>query len=405
VAVPNLLRALRFRDFRLLWSGLMISNLGTWMQFATLGYAVSMIAGTPQRAALYLGFMGAARAIPVLLLSPVAGVVADTQPRRRVLMAANVPMSLAALAYALLATSHHLGFAAILVISAVNAVGSAFDSPVRQSWTPLLVEREYVGNAIGLTSLAFNAPSVIGPVLATFLIPWVGIAGSFYFNAVATLAVVVVLTMMRPSLPSGAKREPMLDSIRAGLQFLWLHPVLKWIVGVFIVSAIFVRPYAQLSPAYIINTLHGNVHQLGWAIAAVGIGGSAGAFVTAGFSGDRRSVQWIFSGVLMTAGFAALGFITWIPLTIPVFFLIGLGTLSFLGACNTLIQMLAPDAMRGRAVSIYTMVAMGVVPGGSLVLGSIAAVIGLHLTFVIAGGSTLALLCGVYWLNPQVRAA
>jgi MFS family permease len=405
VAVPNLLRALRFRDFRLLWSGLIISNLGTWMQFTSLGYSVSMIAGTPQRAALYLGFMGAARAIPVLLLSPVAGVVADTQPRRRVLMAANVTMSAAALAFALLATTHHLTLAAILIISAVNAVGNAFDSPVRQSWTPLLVDRAYVGNAIGLTSVAFNAPAVIGPVIAGLLIVWVGVAGSFYFNAVATLAVVVVLTMMHPSRPTGAKREPILDSIAEGLAFLWNHPVLKWIIGVFFVTAIFVRPYAQLSPAYIINTLHGDARELSWAIAAVGVGGFIGALVTAGFSGERRSVQWIFAGVLMTAGVATLGFIRWLPMTYPVFFLIGLGTLSFLGACNTLIQMLSPDAMRGRAVSIYTMVAMGVVPGGSLVLGSIAAVVGLHLTFIIAGGSTLALLCGVYWLNPQVRAA
>ncbi len=381
----------------------MISNLGTWMQFTSLGYAVSQIAVTPHRAALYLGFMGASRAIPVLLLSPVAGFVADSYRRRRVLLATNATMSLAALAFAVLATEHRLTLAAILIIAAVNAAANAFDSPVRQSWTPLLVEREDLGNAIGLTSVAFNAPAVIGPALAGLLIVWIGIEGSFYFNALATLAVVVAVAMMRPSPPSVASAQPMFDSIAAGLGYMWTHPVLRAIVGVFFVTAILVRPYFQMIPAYIVNTLHGDAQTLGWAIACAGIGGFGGALVTAGFTGERRSVQWIFSGVLMTASASALGFISFIPLTYPVFFLIGLGTQGLLGATNTLIQTLASDDMRGRAVSVYTMIAMGVVPGGSLVLGSIGSIVGLHETFIIAGSATLALFVVVYWLNPAIR--
>ena len=382
----------------------MISNLGTWMQFTSLGYAVSQIAGTPHRAALYLGFMGAVRAVPVLLLSPIAGVVADSYPRLRVLLATNVTMSLAALAFALLASMHRLGLAAILVITAFNAAANAFDSPVRQSWTPLLVEREDLGNAIGLTSVAFNAPAVIGPALAGLLIVWIGIAGSFYFNALATLAVVVAVVMMHPSPPSIARAEPMFASIVAGLHSIWTHPVLRAIVGVFAVSAILVRPYFQMIPAYIVNTLHGNAQTLGWAIAAAGIGGFAGALVTAGFTGERRSIQWIFSGVLMTAGVGALGFIATVPLTFPIFFLIGMGTRGFLGASNTLIQTLASDEMRGRAISVYTMIAIGFVPAGSLVLGSVAAVVGLHVTFIVAGGTTLALLTAVYASTPAMRS-
>src|SRR5579862_767142 len=153
----NILAPLRFRDFRLLWTGLMISNLGTWMQFTALGYYVAQLAGSPHRAALYLGILGGARAVPVILCSPIAGVVADTQPRRKVLMIANLVMSLAALAFALLSTFHALSFALVIAISVFNASGNAFDSPVRQSWTPQLVDRAYLGNAIGLVSVAFNA--------------------------------------------------------------------------------------------------------------------------------------------------------------------------------------------------------------------------------------------------------
>jgi MFS family permease len=399
----DVLAALRFRDFRLLWFGLMISNLGTWMQFTSLGFAVSMLAGTPHRAALYLGFMGAARAIPVLLLSPIAGVAADTLPRRRVLLVTNVTMSLAALAFALLSTAHRLDLSAVLIISAINSAANAFDSPVRQSWTPLLVEREYIGNAIGLTSVAFNAPAVIGPAVAGLLIVWVGVAGSFYINAIATLAVVAAILMMHPSPPTTTRREPLLATIGDGLAFLWGHPILKWIVGVFAVSALLTRPYAQLIPAYVVNTLQGDARALGWAVAAAGIGGFGGALVTAGFGGKRRSVQWICAGVTLSAGVLVLGFIHDVWWTLPVFFSIGVGTQAFMGASNTLIQMLSPDEMRGRAVSVYTMIALGVVPGGSLVLGAIASVIGLHVAFMIAGGTMLALILAVYGLNPIIR--
>lgn len=176
---PSILTALRYRDFRLLWLGLLISNLGTWMQFTAMGFYVARMAGSQHQAALDLGILGAARAIPVLLLSPLAGVVADQLPRRRVLFVTNTTMAFAALLLASLATVHRLTMPALVLISALNSAANGFDSPVRQSWVPLLVDREYVGNAVGLNSVAFNAPAVIGPAFAGLLIVWIGVAGAF----------------------------------------------------------------------------------------------------------------------------------------------------------------------------------------------------------------------------------
>ena len=280
--------ALRFRDYRLLWIGLLISNLGTWMQFTAQGYFVARIAGSPQHAALDLGFLGAARAVPVLLLSPVAGVAADTLPRRAVLFVTNAVMSLCAISLALLATFGRLELTGLMLITVVNAAANAFDAPVRQSWMPLLVDRAYVGNAIGLNSVAFNAPAVVGPAVAGLLIVWVGVAAAFYLDGISTIAVIVAVLMMRPSPPSTAPREPMLRSMRAGIVFLASHPILRWIAGVFAVIAIFARPYSQLIPAYIVNTLHGDARALGWAVAAAGIGGFGGALITAAFAGRER---------------------------------------------------------------------------------------------------------------------
>lgn len=407
-AIPKrstaLLAALRYRDFRLLWGGLMISNVGTWMQFTAMGYFVAQVAGSPHVAALDLGILGGARAIPVLLLSPVAGVVADHLPRRRILMATNVTMAVAALLLALLASARRLDMVGLVLISALNSAANAFDSPTRQSWVPFLVGRQYVGNAVGLNSVAFNAPAVIGPAIAGVLIVWVGVAGSFYVNAVLTLAVVVAVAMMAPAAPTVKHREPMLQAMRQGIVFLVRHPILQWIVLAFFVTAVFARPYSQLIPAFTENVLHAGARGLGLAVSAIGLGGFGGALVTAYFAQrGRRSRLWLLAGLAMSSGIVALGFVPSLWVALPILFLTGIGTMSLLGATNTLIQMLAPDELRGRALSVYTMIAIGVVPAGSLVDGAIAAAIGLHRMFFLSGALCAATFLAVWLFRPIVR--
>jgi MFS family permease len=401
---PSILAALRYRDFRLLWLGLLISNLGTWMQFTAMGFFVAQVAGSQHRAALDLGILGAARAIPVLVLSPLAGIVADQFPRRRVLFVTNTTMAFAALLLAVLAASHRLELAGLVLISALNSGANAFDSPTRQSWLPLLVDREYVGNAVGLNSIAFNAPAVIGPAIAGLLIVWIGVAGAFYFNAGATLAVVAAVLMMGPSPPSVARREPMLRAMRQGIAFIVRHPALRWIVLAQFVTALLARPYGQLTPALAVNVLHAGARGLGWAVSAIGIGGFGGALLTAYFAQrERRSKLWLQSGLVMSVGVLALAFVPALTLALPVLFAIGVGTLASLGMTNTLIQTLSPEEVRGRALAIYTMIAIGVVPLGALVDGAIAAAIGLRPTFALAGAICTALFLAIWLLRPAVR--
>lgn len=400
----SILAALRYRDFRLLWFGLLVSNLGTWMQFTAMGFFVAKMAGSPHRAALNLGIIGAARAIPVLLLSPPAGVVADRLARRRVLFVTNTTMALAAFLLAVLASTRRLDMIGLVALSALSSAAMAFDSPTRQSWVPLLVDREYVGNAVGLNSVAFNAPAVIGPALAGLLIAWIGVAGAFYFNAAATLAVVVAVMMMRPSPPSAIRREPTLQAIRYGIAFIARHPVLRWIVLAQLVTALSTRPYSQLVPALAVNALHAGARGLGWAVSAIGVGGFGGALVTAYFAQrERRSKLWLQAGLLMSCGVLALGFVPTLALALPALFAAGVGTLASLGATNTLIQTLSPDDVRGRVLSIYTMIAIGVVPLGALVDGAIATAIGLRETFALAGAVCVALFLAIWFLRPIVR--
>ncbi len=397
--------ALRYRDFRLLWIGLLVSNLGTWMQFTALGFFVARMAGSAHAASLDLGILGASRALPVLLLSPLAGVVADRLPRRRVLLVTNTTMALVALLLALLASSHRLALLGLMLLSGLNSAANAFDSPTRQSWVPLLVDRKYIGNAVGLNSVAFNAPAVVGPAFAGLLIVWIGVAGAFYFNAAATLAVVVAVLLMRPSPPSVATRESVLRSMHQGIAFIASHRALRWIILGQFVTAILVRPYSQLVAAFAVNVLHAGARGLGWAVSAIGIGGFAGALATAYFAQrERRFSFWMQAGCIMSFGVMVLGFVPTLHVAVFVLFAIGLGTMALMGATNTLIQVLSPENVRGRALSVYTMIAIGVVPAGSLVDGAIASVIGLRETFVLAGACCGALFLAIWIFAPVLRS-
>lgn len=401
----SLFASLQFRDFRLLWFGLLVSNLGTWMQLTATGYFIAKLAGNLHTASLYLGLQGVGRAIPVLLLSPLAGLAADTWPRRRTLYWTNTIMALIALVLAVFTSLGWMNILGLILINSANSAAMSFDSPARQSWVPLMVPREYIGNAIGLNSVAFNAPAVIGPAVAGLLIASIGIAGSFYVNAVATMAVVVALMFMQPAPPTTSTRdEPFLRSIAEGLRFLFHHRILGAIITVFIVTALLVRPYSSLLPAFVVDALHANAQGLGIAIAATGVGGFAGALLTAYLGArERRGIIWAVSALVMSVSVLSLGFIWNLWVALPVLFVTGTATLTFLGASNTLIQTLSPDEVRGRAISVYTMVALGLVPGGALIVGALGSVLGLHAGFLIVGAASAAVTLSFWLFRPILR--
>ncbi len=332
----SVLAPFRYRDFRLLWSGLIVSNLGTWMQLTTLGYLVVKLAGSPKAAAFDVGLLGASSAVPVVLLSPLAGVVADRYPRRRVLFLTNGLEVCFALALAVLTTTHRIELWEIFVIAGCRSTGQSFDAPARQSWVPLLVPRENLGNAIGLNSVAFNAPSVIGPPLAGFLILYVGIATSFYVNAVATLAVVVALMFMRPVPPSSTVSENIGASVVAGIRFLVGHRILRSVLLLLVITCLFVRPYSQLMPAYAAHVVHVNAQGLGFLLASSGCGAIAGSIFTALIGTRRRGIIWFSSATLMACGTIVLGavHVFWIAVAVLVF--VGFAVLSFAGNSNVL---------------------------------------------------------------------
>ncbi|MBV8300002.1 MAG: MFS transporter, partial [Candidatus Eremiobacteraeota bacterium] len=261
----------------------------------------------------------------------------------------------------------------------------------------------YVGGAIGLNSVAFNAPSVVGPPLAGLLIAAIGVAPCFLVNAVTTLAVVAALAFMKPAPPSSKRRGKVFAAVLEGVRFLIGHPVLRWVVLLLVVTSLTVRPYNFLLPAYAVHVVHTGAKGLGLLMAAGGVGAIAGAFFTAATGGSRRGTIWLVSAVCASLGVAALGLTSHFGLAAVILTATGLGTMSFIGSSNIMLQTLAPDEMRGRAVSVYSMILLGLVPLGSLLVGSLATLLELRWTLVLAGVVATLVVLFVALTQPQVR--
>ena len=381
------LAALRYRDFRLFWFGLLVSNVGSWMQLFGQGYLVVLLAvrdGVPQLGPLYLGLVGLARAIPGLALGLFGGVVADRADRRRLLL---VTQSCAAGTAAILATlsiTGHINIVEILLLGALNSTIFAFDAPTRQSMVPRLVPERDLMSAIGMNSAAFNGPQIIGPVIGGLIFapfagtPTFGAGILFYLNAVSYLAVVIALLKMNPVPVTRSKRElTMMQSIREGLRYIRRDVVVRWVIVLSATAALLARPFLQLLPAVANNVLRVGPLELSWMLAATGVGSLAGALVTANLGGVRRR------GLVFTVSAIAVGLLLILfsleralPLVLLLLGLLGAATMVFLGVANTLLQTRSPDHLRGRVMSVYTMIAMGLMPLGSLLLGSIGSLVG-----------------------------
>ena len=400
--------ALEFRDYRLFWIGLVVSNVGTWMQQFGLGWLVVQLAirdGTPQLGPLYLGFVGLARAVPGLAFGLFGGVVADRADRRRLLIVTQTSAAIVAAVLALLTITDRINIVEIVLLSAMNSIIFSFDAPTRQAMVPRLVPESQLMSAIGLNSAAFNGATLIGPLLGGVLIVPFGVGGLMLANSISYFAVVAALFVIAPQPVVERPRRSMLDSIREGVGYVRREPVLRWVVLLAIATALFTRPYIQLLPAEA-QFLRVGAVELSYLLAASGAGALAGALITASLGGwERRGALLIGAAfghglllVLFGTQQSLLGAMIFVGLT-------SFAVMVFLGMANTLMQTRTPDHLRGRAMSVHTMVFIGFMPLGQMLLGALGTLIGINDAFVVGGSIVLAVALYAAARVPALRGA
>jgi MFS family permease len=381
-------RSLKYRNYRLFFSGQSVSLIGTWMQRIAMPWLVYHMTGS----ALLLGIVSFAGQIPTFLLSPVAGVLTDRWNRYRVLVVTQILSMIQAGILAWLCLSGAIQIWQIVVLSIGLGCVNAFDVTSRQSLVVELVERkEDLGNGIALNSLMFNGARVIGPSIAGILLASTSEGFCFLLNAISYVFVIISLLMMRIKTRYVRKKKiAILKELREGLDYTFGFSPMKYLLIMLSISSLMGMSYTVLMPVFAKEILHGGSNTYGFLMGAAGVGAMLGAL----FLASRKTVLTLgrivpASAFLFGAGLIILSFSRIFPLSLFMMVFIGLGMMMQTAASNTILQTITNDSMRGRVMSFYAMAVMGTAPFGSLISGWLAKIIGTPATILIGGIATV----------------
>ncbi len=395
-------RALRHRNFQLFFAGQAISLIGTWMQTVAQSWLVYRMTGS----ALLLGTVGFASQIPVFIMAPIGGIVADRNNRRRVVIGTQITSMILAAVLAFLTLSGRIQVWQIMAIAAGLGVVNAFDIPARQAFLIDMVGREDLLNAIALNSSMFNGARIIGPAIAGILVASIGEGWCFFANAVSYIAVIVGLLLMRIEHPANlANQGSPLENVLEGFAFVRNTGPVRSILLLLGVVSFVGMPYAVLMPVFADKILHGGARGLGILMGATGVGalfGAASLATRVGVKGLGKLIALAAGGFGISLILFSSSKIFWLStvLLVPV----GFCMMVQMASSNTLIQAMVPDKLRGRVMSFYSMMFMGMAPLGALSAGALAHHLGAPWTVAMGGAACIA---AAIWFGrhiPSLRA-
>ena len=378
----------RHRNYRIFFTGQVVSLAGTWMQNVALAWLVLELSGSP----LAIGALAFWRFIPFTLFSLAAGVVADRLETRKLVMATQAAAMVISIALAVVTLTGTATLPIVYVLAALGGVALAFDAPGRQSLTFQLVGRRELPNAVALNSGLFNGSRVIGPAIAGLIIAAVGTGACFVINAFSFLAVLAALAIVRGDELYPVERDPsarVVDGLRRAFAFVWNNPQLRSILAVVTIVSTVGFNFHVLVPLLAADTLHVGPEGFGLLSASFGLGALVGALTTASF----REASWrLFATGTTSFGVLALALAPVQNAILAGFllFAIGIAFTLFTANANALVQLGAPDHLRGRLIGLYLFAFLGLAPVGGLFAGWLASMGGTALAFTVAGLTSLA---------------
>ncbi len=362
------------RDYRLLWSGTVITQMGQWMQQVAIGWLVLDLTNS----ASFLGLVGFARGLPMLFLALPAGVLADRVDRRKLLMFFQAAGAFVAIALAALVIFDWIKPWHVIVISILGGAVMAFIAPTRQAMVPGAVPRELMANAIAMNSAGQNSTRIVGPSLAGVLISAVGTGVCFIAQALGFLWAFVMSYQLRvPPVVQQRTRAGVRENITDGLGYIRGSTTLSGLMIMAAVPILLAQPYMQMMPVFARDVLDVGSSGLGLLMAANGLGALVGVLLYGAY-GHRIRLQGMFQ-IVTAAGFglilALFAISPWFSLSLVLVALTGAVSSVYMAANNTIIQLTVDDAYRGRVMSVY-MMTWGMMPFGTLPMGILADMFG-----------------------------
>jgi len=363
--------ALTYRDFRVLWFGAFTSTIGTWMQKVAQNWLVLTLTGSAS--AFYLGLDSFLGELPILLLTLIGGVVADRQDRKQLLLISQCVQMACAFALAALVYFDVVRIWHVLALSVVTGLGQAFGGPAYQSLLPSLVSRNDVPNAIAFNSIQFNLARVIGPLVAGGTLAAFGMVACFGLNGISFLAVIIAIFSLHIRHTPSTTASRMHHELKSGLRYVQARPALIGLSVLGFATTFLGNPLLTFLPLFAENVFKGGVTQYTQLMAFAGAGAVIGALAVAWLGKFRHMgralllIQFVYGGLVVLF---ALTRVLWLNELL----LFGAGACLVMVAsiCSSLVQLNAPNEMRGRVMSIYMVCFRGGMPLGSLAAGWIA---------------------------------
>ena len=392
--VPAMLRALRYRNYRLFFSGQLISVIGTWMQSVAQSWLVYRLTGS----SLLLGLVGFAGQIPVFLLASVGGMVADRRSRHRMVITTQTSAMLLAFILSALTLLGHIKVWEIMVLASSLGLVNAFDIPARQAFVVEMVNPRDLVNAIALNSAMVNGARILGPAVAGVTVAAIGEGWCFFANGASYIAVIVGLLLMVVTPRSRDSQSSGLRSVVEGFHWVARTAPIRALLLLLGLVSLTGMPYMVLMPIFADRILHSGARGMGLLMGAAGMGALVATMVLAARHGVHGLGRWVmFASMGFGASLILFSFSRWFWLSMLLVMPAGFSMILQMASSNTLIQTMVPDELRGRVMAVYSMMFMGMAPFGALLSGVIAQHMGAPLTVrlggivSLVGGATFAL--------------
>lgn len=367
---PQRFSALYVRDFRLFWFGQWISLSGTWMHVTAQAWLVYELTHSP----LYLGIVSAASALPMLIFSLPGGALADRITRRSLLIITQALSIIPALLIGLLTTTNLIRVEFVIALAFILGLVNSFDIPARQTFFMDMVGKERLLSAIALNSASFNGARMIGPLLAGIIIANFSVAACFYINAASYLATVATLSLVRArGERSPGEKRGVLSEIHEGITYIRHTPEVLRPILLVLVFSLCSLPFTSQLPVFAEDIFGTGARGLGQLLGASGAGAFTAAILLS-FLGDieNKPLTSALSSLAFPLLLMAFSLSRQFELSLVLMYLAGLSVVAFLATANSTLQLGAPDALRGRVISVYILVFLGVTPLGHLLMGSLS---------------------------------
>ncbi len=400
--------ALRHRNYRLFFFGQMISLIGTWMQTTAQAWLVLEMT----HSAWLLGLVGALQFLPVMVLSLFGGVLADRLPKRTALLFTQSSALIQATVMWILVATGTVQIWHIMVLAALLGLTNSLDMPTRQAFVVEMVGREDLPNGVALNSSIFNMARVLGPGLGGLMIAWLGVAPLFLLNAISFIAVIIGLIMIDqkqlfalPTSRSDGGKLSTLQSVREGLSYVWHVPSVLLVIGVIGVISLFGINFNVMLPLFATSVLHSGATGFGFISSAFGLGSLLSALWIA-WGNHKPSMRYMLVAALLFCILEiAFALSQTYALSLVLIASVGFAQIALSATANTTLQMVAPNHLRGRVMSVYMMVFAGSVPLGNIFAGGLANLYGAPISLLIGGGlSLVAAIAGWFMRKPAEKS-